>query len=74
MIIDTDYLIKQLKYWGFVFGALGLVLHHIRQKTTLSRTFTHRNRLIVFPCFVSNLYVLVITGVVLTILPYFFTI
>ncbi len=63
---DTSLLI-----WGMVFGAIGLgFFTYGRKQKAVMPLFTGIT-LCVFPYFISNLYMLIIIGVILIVLPYF---
>jgi hypothetical protein len=57
--------------WGVIFGSIGLgfFVYGKKQKTVIP-LFCGIG-LMVFPYFISNMYVLVISGVVLVALPFF---
>ncbi len=65
--MDTATLI-----WGIVFGALGFgyFIYGRRQKAVVP--LVTGIALMVFPYFIANVYLLVIVGVGLTVVPYFF--
>jgi len=60
-----------LLIWGMVFGAIGLgfITYGKKQKAAIP-LFTGI-ALFMFPYFISNLYMLVIVGVLLVTLPFF---
>ncbi len=60
-----------LLIWGIVFGAVGLgfFIYGKKQKAVVP-LFTGI-ALFMFPYFISNVYILVIVGVILVALPYF---
>jgi len=60
-----------LLIWGMVFGAIGLgfFIYGKKQKAVVP-LFTGI-ALFMFPYFISNVYMLVIAGVILVALPYF---
>jgi predicted membrane protein len=62
---------SSLLIWGMVFGAIGLgfFTYGKRQKAIVP-LFTGI-ALFIFPYFISNVYMLVIIGVILMTLPYF---
>lgn len=57
--------------WGVLFGAIGFgfLLYGKKQKAVVP--LTSGIALIIFPYFVSNVYMLVLVGVLLVVLPYF---
>jgi len=60
-----------LLIWGMVFGAIGLGLFTYRRKQKAAVPLFTGIALFMFPYFISNVYMLVIVGVVLVALPYF---
>ncbi len=60
-----------LLIWGMVFGAIGLgFFTYGRRQKAVVPLFTGI-ALFMFPYFISNVYMLVIFGVILVALPYF---
>ncbi len=57
--------------WGLLFGCVGLGYFVYGKKQAAIMPLICGIGLMVFPYFVSNLYLLVIIGVVLAVLPYF---
>jgi predicted membrane protein len=57
--------------WGMVFGSIGLgfFIYGKRQKAIIP--FITGIALFIFPYFISDVYLLVLTGTVLVALPYF---
>jgi len=57
--------------WGMIFGSIGLgfFVYGKKQKTIIP--FLSGIGLLVFPYFISNVFILVITGIVLVALPFF---
>jgi len=57
--------------WGMIFGSVGLgfFVYGKKQKTIIP--FLSGIGLLVFPYFISNVFILVITGIVLVALPFF---
>ena len=57
--------------WGIIFGSIGLgfFVYGKRQKAVVP--FLSGIGLMVFPYFVSNIYILILSGIVLVALPYF---
>jgi len=57
--------------WGMLFGAVGLgFFAYGRKQKAVVPLFTGV-ALFIFPYFISNVYMLVIVGVILVVLPYF---
>jgi hypothetical protein len=60
-----------LLIWGMLFGAVGLgFFAYGRKQKAVVPLFTGV-ALFIFPYFISNVYMLVIVGVVFVVLPYF---
>ncbi len=60
-----------LLIWGMLFGAIGLGYFTYGRKQKAVVPLFVGMALFIFPYFISNIYVLVATGVVLIALPYF---
>ena len=60
-----------LLVWGVVFGAIGLGFFTYGKKQKALVPLFSGIALFVFPYFISNVYILVIVGVILVVLPYF---
>jgi hypothetical protein len=60
-----------LLVWGVVFGAIGLGFFVYGKKQKALVPLFSGIALFVFPYFISNVYILVIVGVILVVLPYF---
>jgi len=60
-----------LLIWGMVFGAIGLGFFTYGRKQKVVVPLFTGIALFVFPYFISNVYILVIVGVILVALPYF---
>jgi len=60
--------------WALLFGATGLGFFLYGRKQRMIVPLFTGVALMVFPYFISNLYLLVIVGVVLAALPYFYRI
>jgi hypothetical protein len=58
--------------WGMIFGVIGFAffVYGKRQKAVVP--LATGVALFIFPYFISNVYILVIVGAVLAVLPYFF--
>jgi len=56
--------------WGMLFGALGIGFFIYGKKQRVAIPLIAGMALMVFPYFVSNVYLLVIIGVALTALPF----
>jgi len=57
--------------WGMVFGGIGFGFFLYGKKQKAVVPFAIGILLFVFPYFISNVYMLVIVGMVLVVLPYF---
>jgi len=57
--------------WGILFGSIGLGFFVYGKKQKSIIPLLSGLGLMVFPYFISNIYVLVLTGIVLVVLPYF---
>jgi hypothetical protein len=57
--------------WGVIFGSIGLgfLVYGKKQKAVIP--LLSGIGLIVFPYFISNLYILILSGVILVALPFF---
>jgi hypothetical protein len=57
--------------WGVIFGSIGLgfLVYGKKQKAIIP--LLSGLGLIVFPYFISNLYILILSGVILVALPFF---
>jgi len=60
-----------LLIWGMVFGAIGLGFFTYGKKQKAAVPLFTGIALFMFPYFISNVYMLVIVGVLLVALPYF---
>lgn len=60
-----------LLIWGMVFGAIGLGFFIYGKKQKAIVPLFTGIALFIFPYFISNVYMLVIVGVILVALPYF---
>ncbi len=60
-----------LLIWGMLFGAVGLGYFTYGKKQKAVVPLFVGISLFIFPYFISNIYVLVATGVGLVVLPYF---
>ena len=60
-----------LLIWGMVFGAIGLGFFAYGKKQKAIVPLVSGIALIVFPYFIANIYMLVIVGALLVVLPYF---
>jgi len=58
-------------FWGMAFGAIGLGFFSYGKKQKAIVPLVTGVALLVFPYFISNLYLLVLTGDALVVLPYF---
>jgi len=57
--------------WGMLFGAIGIGFFIYGKKQRIAIPLIAGMALMVFPYFVSNVYLLVIIGMALTALPFF---
>jgi len=57
--------------WGVIFGSIGLGFFVYGKKQKAFIPFLSGIGLIVFPYFISNVFILVITGIVLVAVPFF---
>jgi hypothetical protein len=57
--------------WGMIFGSIGLGFFIYGKKQRAVVPLLSGMALMVFPYFVSNIYVLIAVGIVLMALPYF---
>lgn len=60
--------------WGMIFGSFGLGFFVYGKKQKAVIPLFSGTGLIVFPYFISNIYVLVVAGIVLIALPFFISI
>ncbi len=60
-----------LLIWGMVFGVIGLGFFSYGKKQMAMVPLFTGLALFVFPYFISNVYMLVIVGIILVVLPYF---
>lgn len=58
--------------WGLIFGSIGFAYFIYGKKQKRGVPFASGIGLMVYPYFVSNTYAMVIVGVVLLALPYYF--
>jgi len=57
--------------WGVLFGAIGLGFFTYGKKQKAAVPLIAGIALLVFPYFIANVYMLVLTGIALVALPYF---
>jgi hypothetical protein len=57
--------------WGMIFGSIGLGFFVYGKKQKAVIPLFSGIALIVFPYFISNIYILVLSGIVLIALPFF---
>jgi hypothetical protein len=57
--------------WGIIFGSIGLGFFVYGKKQKAVIPLLSGIGLMVFPYFISNIYILILSGVVLIALPYF---
>ncbi len=60
-----------LLIWGMVFGVIGLGFFSYGKKQMAMVPLFTGIALFLFPYFISNVYMLVIVGIILVVLPYF---
>lgn len=65
--MDTSILI-----WGMLFGTVGLGFFIYGKRQRAAIPLVTGMALMIFPYFISNVYLLVIVGVALVATPYFF--
>jgi hypothetical protein len=56
--------------WGFLFGVIGLGFFTYGRRQSATIPLLSGIGLFVFPYFVSNVYLMVLTGVALVVLPF----
>ena len=57
--------------WGIIFGSIGLGFFVYGKKQKAVIPLLSGIGLMVFPYFISNLYVMILSGIALVALPYF---
>jgi hypothetical protein len=57
--------------WGMIFGSIGLGFFVYGKKQKVVIPLFSGIGLIVFPYFISNVYILILSGIALIALPYF---
>ena len=57
--------------WGIVFGSIGLGFFVYGKKQKAIIPILSGMGLMVFPYFISNIYIMILSGIVLVALPYF---
>jgi hypothetical protein len=57
--------------WGIIFGSIGLGFFVYGKKQKAIIPMLSGLGLMVFPYFISNIYIMILTGIVLAALPYF---
>ena len=57
--------------WGMIFGSIGLGFFIYGKKQKAVIPLFSGIGLMVFPYFISNIYILILSGIVLIVLPYF---
>jgi len=57
--------------WGIIFGSIGLGFFVYGKKQKAIIPILSGRGLMVFPYFISNLYIMILSGIVLVALPYF---
>ena len=57
--------------WGMIFGAIGVGFFIYGKKQKAVIPLLSGIVLIVFPYFISNIYIMILSGIVLVALPYF---
>ena len=57
--------------WGIIFGSIGLGFFVYGKKQKAIIPILSGIGLMVFPYFISNIYIMILSGIVLVALPYF---
>lgn len=57
--------------WGIIFGSIGLGFFVYDKKQKAMIPILSGIALMVFPYFISNIYIMILSGIVLIALPYF---
>jgi hypothetical protein len=57
--------------WGIIFGSIGLGFFVYGKKQKVIIAILSGIGLMVFPYFISNIYIMILSGIVLVALPYF---
>jgi hypothetical protein len=57
--------------WGIIFGSIGLAFFVYGKKQKAIIPMLSGMGLMVFPYFISNIYLMILSGIVLIALPYF---
>lgn len=57
--------------WGIIFGSIGLAFFVYGKKQKAIIPMLSGIGLMVFPYFISNIYLMILSGIVLVALPYF---
>jgi len=57
--------------WGIIFGSIGLGFFVYGKKQKAIIPMISGMGLMVFPYFISNIYIMILSGIVLAALPYF---
>jgi hypothetical protein len=57
--------------WGIIFGSIGLAFFVYGKKQKAIIPMLSGIGLMVFPYFISNIYLMILSGIVLIALPYF---
>jgi hypothetical protein len=57
--------------WGLIFGSIGLGFFVYGKKQKAVIPLLSGMGLMVFPYFISNLYIMILSGIILVALPYF---
>ena len=58
--------------WGLIFSSIGFAYFIYGKKQKRGVPFASGIGMMIFPYFVSNTYLIVIIGIVLLVLPYYF--
>jgi len=58
-------------FWGMIFGAIGLGFFVYGKKQKAAVPLFIGITLFIFPYFISDVYILVIVGIILVAIPYF---
>ena len=57
--------------WGIIFGSIGLAFFVYGKKQKSIIPMLSGIGLMVFPYFISNIYIMILSGIVMVALPYF---
>jgi hypothetical protein len=69
--IGKEYNNMSTLIWGIIFGSIGLGFFVYGKKQKAIVPLLSGIGLMVFPYFISNIYIMILSGIVLMALPYF---